>query len=149
MMTAVFASKAWIPRKSSLSAAATVITDHFFPPFTVRTTVPSLPLAQITLSFTTLSPRKLAVVGRFKRVHCWAEAVAISRSKAAKSFMDRKDNPTPLKHGGTDSRSPIPYRQLCHVERNASGACAARVKSKHPESVSTAMQTQGVLSILP
>src|SRR5690349_6783905 len=62
MMTAVFASKASISRKSVFSNPLTFIHFQLLPAFVLLPTVPLLPLTQSTLSFTTLKPLRLVLV---------------------------------------------------------------------------------------
>src|SRR5260370_39686960 len=78
MTTAVLRSKARMPRKSSFSAPGTIMADQFLPLSMVRSMVPSVPLAQTVVGLTTLSPRRLAVVGTVTFVH-WARAVVAKK----------------------------------------------------------------------
>ena len=62
MITAVLASKASISLKSVFSKPFTFIHFQFFPALVLFPTVPLLPLTHITLSFTTLKPRRLVLL---------------------------------------------------------------------------------------
>src|SRR5690348_4706593 len=74
---AVIASTAYTSRKSSFSPPGTVPACHVSPPSVVRTNVPPVPLAQITLALTTLNPCKLAPVFDFWAFHCPKAGAAI------------------------------------------------------------------------
>src|ERR1019366_1062667 len=61
VMTAVFASKALMPRKSRRAAPRTESALHVLPPSVVRNTCPALHPTQTTISFTALKLRQADV----------------------------------------------------------------------------------------
>ncbi len=82
-ITAVCASKASMSRNWRVAVPGGPTLCHVLPPFVVRSTVPTLPLAHTTLSLTTESPRSRAVepVG----LSCHEKSAACPGEKAAET----------------------------------------------------------------
>src|SRR6185312_2673603 len=75
-MTAVFASNALMPRKSSRAASGTVSTIHVAPPSIVRNTRPPVQPAHATSGLAAEMLRQLALDGTVWRSQCPAAATA-------------------------------------------------------------------------
>jgi hypothetical protein len=87
---ALSASKAWMSRRSILSASGTCIACQCAPSI-VRSTVPLVPLAQATVSLTTERPRSSALVPLDWACQDWAAAGLAARSAAMREVDVRRD----------------------------------------------------------